>query len=1048
MKFCSTINSHRPSRRLRRSAFEIAIQTVALATLLTSQSAFATDKSWTGASSTAWGTSNNWSPSGAPAAADNAVFSSVFSRQPRLTANATAGGLWMKTGIGQNVTVSAGSTSYILTLNGNTINGISGLGIYANNTSASGLTISGNTKLGDAQTWRNDSSGVLNINGAVNLNGKALTLQGSGNTVISGAMSGTGESLIKNGGGTATLRGANTYIGTTSVYGGTLIINGNQSTATGAVTVTNTGSTLGGIGTTGATVRVNSAANIAPGDGGNTSGILSTGAVTLASGANFVVHINGPTAGSEYSQLHVQTGGATITGSHLVLKIGAGLTVGQTFKILNKSATGAITGTFAQGSSIASGGYTFSVNYAGGDGNDIVLTVTETPIITTVVGSGPRFLGNNGAATNAGLGQLASLAYRGGNLYICDVDHHIVVKIASGIATIVAGNEETGSSGDGGPATSAALQPTGVVFDSSGNMYIADEQNGYIRKVTTGGTISTFAGCTSRPPNSPWCDINTTPVEGVLKTNTFIEARGIAIDSANNIYVTDAVHHKIRKIRTDGTVWTVAGNGTEAFSGDGGLAIHASIWASQGGLALDASRNLYFTDLGRVRKVTASNGIINTIAGPSEFGAGRDLFVDGAGNVFVTDLYTNQVKKIATNGSVTTVIGTGAYGFSGDGGPATSATFKNVFGLTKDTSGNIYVADRFNYRVRKVTVSTGIINTFAGSGRGNFWGDGGSATSAGLDKPSSVAFDTSGNMYIADTYNNRVRKVTTGGIISTFAGIGLPGYSGDGGAATSAKLNEPTSVAADSNGNVFVADSVNNVVRKITPAGVISTYAGGGVSLGDGGPATMAQLQFGFQQGSIALDRYNTLYIADMGNVRVRKVGTNGIINTIAGNGVNAYSGDGGLATSASLLAPSQVSVAGDGSIYISSMGFPSQLRRIKQGIISRVAGDFGARGCTCIENPGTTLATDVSFESIINAAFNSSGSVFIGCAFSQVTVVAPNNTIYYLVNTNGGYSGFSGDGGPALTALIAPGGLATDAAGNLYIADYGNDRIRKVWLH
>src|SRR5439155_5949633 len=166
---------------------------------------------------------------------------------------------------------------------------------------------------------------------------------------------------------------------------------------------------------------------------------------------------------------------------------------------------------------------------------------------------------------------------------------------------------------------------------------------------------------------------------------------------------------------------------------------------------------------------------------------------------------------------------------------------------------------------------------------------GGRATSAGINRPQGMAFDSSGNMYIADTFNNRVRKVTTGGIISTIAGTGLPGFSGDGGAATSAKLNEPTSVAVDSNGNVFVADTQNSVVRKITPGGVISTYAGGGVSLGDGGPATMAQLLF---SPSIALDKYNNLYIADGGNSRVRKVtASTGIINTVAGNGVAGYSG-------------------------------------------------------------------------------------------------------------------------------------------------------------
>src|SRR6266403_873826 len=175
--------------------------------------------------------------------------------------------------------------------------------------------------------------------------------------------------------------------------------------------------------------------------------------------------------------------------------------MGQTFPILNKQSSGAVTGTFAQGNSITTGGYSFSINYAGGDGNDIVLTVTETPTITTAVGAGPRFFGNGGPATSAGLGQLTGLAFRSGSLYICDIDHHIVVKVASGIASVVAGNGRVGQcgDGDGGPATSAGLhEVNGVAFDSSGNMYIADGLLG-VRKVTTTGVISTFAGCNSEP---------------------------------------------------------------------------------------------------------------------------------------------------------------------------------------------------------------------------------------------------------------------------------------------------------------------------------------------------------------------------------------------------------------------------------------------------------------------------------------------------------------------------------------------------------------------
>src|SRR5438874_1246313 len=234
MKFCSTINSHRSSRRPRRSACVIAIQTMALATLLTSQSAVTTDESWTGASSTVWATSSNWNPSTVPLAADNALFSASFTNQPRLTASAFVGGLRIKTGVTKSAVISAGSTSDVLTLSGNTINGVAGRGILVDNSSSYSLTVGCSARLANSQYWDNNSPNLLTVNGAVNLNAKALTVRGTGNIRISGELSSTGGSVHKFGDGTLTLTGANTYTGATAVGGGTLLINGNQSSATAA----------------------------------------------------------------------------------------------------------------------------------------------------------------------------------------------------------------------------------------------------------------------------------------------------------------------------------------------------------------------------------------------------------------------------------------------------------------------------------------------------------------------------------------------------------------------------------------------------------------------------------------------------------------------------------------------------------------------------------------------------------------------------------------------------------------------------------------------
>jgi autotransporter-associated beta strand protein len=290
----------------------IAIQTMALATLLTSQSAFATDKSWTGASSTVWATGSNWNPSAVPAAVDNALFSAAFTNQPRLTASAFVGGLWMKTGVTKSPVISAGSTSDVLTLTGNTINGVASRGTLADNTSSYSLTVACNTRLANSQYWDNNSPNLLTVSGEVNLNAKALTVRGTGNTRIGGVLSSTGGSVHKFGDGTLTLAGANTYTGATAVGAGTLLINGNQSSATGTVSVSNSGSTLGGVGTIGGAVTVYSGASLAPGTGGHLNGFLSVPSVTLASGAYFKVDLNGWFAGTGYDGLIVRSGTATI----------------------------------------------------------------------------------------------------------------------------------------------------------------------------------------------------------------------------------------------------------------------------------------------------------------------------------------------------------------------------------------------------------------------------------------------------------------------------------------------------------------------------------------------------------------------------------------------------------------------------------------------------------------------------------------------------------------------------------------------------------------
>lgn len=320
--------------------------------------------------------------------------------------------------------------------------------------------------------------------------------------------------------------------------------------------------------------------------------------------------------------------------------------------------------------------------------------------------------------------------------------------------------------------------------------------------------------------------------------------------------------------------------------------------------------------------------------------------VDSAGNLYIADYLNSRIRKVNTSGVTATVAGNGTYGSSGDGGPATSAQLSLPWGVAVDNAGNLYIADTTNSIVRKVDTS-GTITAVAGTGTYGFSGDGDPATSAQLGNPSGVIVDSVGNLYIADTQNNRVRKVGTNGTITTVAGNGTEGFSGDGSLATSAQLNRPTDMAVDSAGNLYIADTQNNRIRKVNTSGTITTVAGDGTfgDGGDGGPATSAQ--FGYPYG-VAVDSAGNLYIADTLNNRLRKVDTSGNISTVAGNGTDGYSGDGGPAISAQLSGPFGVRVDSLGNLYIAD----SSNHRIR-----KVAAPVPPPGSTAVPVPSLSAA-------------------------------------------------------------------------------------------
>lgn len=329
--------------------------------------------------------------------------------------------------------------------------------------------------------------------------------------------------------------------------------------------------------------------------------------------------------------------------------------------------------------------------------------------------------------------------------------------------------------------------------------------------------------------------------------------------------------------------------------------------------------------------IHCSAQIINTIAGSAIQGYGGDgglataaeldnpigVIVDANGNLFIGDWDNNRVRMVSTSGIITTIAGTGTAGYSGDGGQATAAEISTPGGLGLDSLGNVYFPELSGDRVRKVDMSTGIITTVAGDGIGGSGGDGGPATAAQITFATDVKFDKKGNFYIADEAGGRVRIVNTSGIINTFAGNGSYGFTGDGGPATAAEFENPTGVAIDKAGNVYIGDQSNNRIRMINTSGIINTFAGNGGAgyAGDGGQATAAELN---HPEEVFIDAYGNLYIDDEATSTIRMVNTSGIISTAAGIG-NAFgfSGDGGPATAAELSGPQGVCLDKSGNIYI-----------------------------------------------------------------------------------------------------------------------------------
>jgi trimeric autotransporter adhesin len=677
-----------------------------------------------------------------------------------------------------------------------------------------------------------------------------------------------------------------------------------------------------------------------------------------------------------------------------------------------------------------------------------LLAQAQQYVISTVAGgaASPASV----AANQASVGDPPRVAVdAAGNLYFSGT--HCVFKVdSSGALTRIAGIGRSGYSGDGSAATAAQLEfPDGIALDSAGNIYVADTTANVVRTISPAGIISTYAGQGTA---------GYTGDGGAAAQAQLNAPMGLALDAAGNLYIADSGNSVVRKVAKGGVITTFAGNGSAGYSGDGGQATSAALNQPEG-VAASPSGAVYIADTFNNRVRLVSGGVIQTAAGTgiSSFsGDGgpataatmflpTDVATDNSGNWYLADFGNSRIRKVS-QGKIQTVIGGNGTETIFDEAVATTIRLNGPTGIAVDNSGDIFIAEGSigtgtglavgDYRVWKIN-SVGVVSTVAGNGLESYSGDGGAAVAAQLNNPAALTFDTAGNLYIADTANNRVRKIAPSGTISTAAGTGVAGFSGDGGAAIKAQLNRPQGLAADADGNVYIADGGNNRIRKLLPDGTLISIAGNGNAsfFGDSGPADAASLH---DPHGIFSAGGGHIYIADTGNQRVRELLPDGTITTVAGNGGQGPSGDGGAATSAQLNLPTGVVLDAAGNLYIADRG-NNRVREVSpSGTISTFAGN-AAYG---IGDGGPATAAQLDAPSSV--AVDAAGNVYLSDTGHNRVRKVSNGTITTLAGT--GDCCYGGDGGPAGSAqLNAPGGLLVDSSGRVYVADSGNNAVRLI---
>jgi len=605
----------------------------------------------------------------------------------------------------------------------------------------------------------------------------------------------------------------------------------------------------------------------------------------------------------------------------------------------------------------------------------------------------------------------------------------------TGTLALVAGEVGGPGSIDGTGPAARFSGPFSVASDTAGNLYVADLFNSTIRKITPAGVVSTFAGVAGSIGNS----------DGLGSAARFTTPTGVAVDAAGTVYVADYGAHTIRKINSAGMVTTLAGVAGSAGNNDGTGS--AARFRNPRGVAVDGAGNVYVADSGNdtIRKI-GPNGAVSTLAGlagnpgsvdamgsAARFQTPLAVAVTGGGTVYVADYANQTIRAITPSGSVATFAGTAGSSGSADGtGP--SARFNSPQAVAVDGAGNVYVADSGNNTVRKISPGRVVI-TLAGLARssGSVEGVG---VAARFSYPTGVAVDSTGNVYVGDAGNNTIRKVTPAAAVTTVAGLAATPGTADG-SGPAARFSFPTGVVADGAGNIYIADSANHTIRKITPAGVVSTFAGraevSGSADGSGPNA-----RFSAPQG-LAADAAGNLYVADTSNHTIRKITPDGTVSTFAGQASNPGHLD-GIGSAARFVYPEGVAVDAAGNVYVADTA-NNTIRKISPtGNVITLAGLAATSGST----DGTASAA--LFRNPEDIAVDAGGNVYVVDSYnSTIRKITPGAVVSTLAGVAGSYGSVDGTG--AAARFASPVAIAADPAGIVYVADTRNHTIRKITL-